>query len=87
MTKDNLKITTTKQRKEMAKKKKKKDPLINYSILATFGFPGNSVVKKKNPPANARDMGSIPQSGRSHGEGNGNSLQYSSLGNPMKRGA
>ena len=45
MTNDNLKITTTKQRKEMAKKKKK-DPLINYSILATFGFPGNSVVKK-----------------------------------------
>ena len=45
MTNDNVKITTTKQRKEMAKKKI--DPLINYSILATFGFPGNSVVKKK----------------------------------------
>ena len=70
MTNDNVKITTTKQRKEMAKKKKI-DPLINYSILATFGFPGNSVVKKKkkkNLPANA---GSIPESGRSHGEGNG----------------
>ena len=46
MTNDNVKITTTKQRKEMAKKKKIA-PLINYSILATFGFPGNSVVKKK----------------------------------------
>ena len=36
----------------------------------------------KNPPANAgdaRDRGSIPGSGRSHGEGNGNPLQYSCL--------
>ena len=39
----------------------------------------------KNPPANAgdvRDAGSIPGSGRSPGEGNGNPLQYSCLGNP-----
>ena len=44
----------------------------------------------KNPPANAGDagdMGSIPGSGRSHGEGNGNLLQYSCLENPMDRGA
>ena len=41
----------------------------------------------KNPPANAGDMGSIPGSGRSSGEGNGNSLQYSCLENPMDRGA
>ena len=44
----------------------------------------------KNPPANAGDagdMGSIPGSGRSHGEGNGNPLQYSCLENPMDRGA
>ena len=34
-----------------------------------------------------RDTGSIPGSGRSTGEGNGNSLQYSCLGNPMDRGA
>ena len=40
----------------------------------------------KNLPANAGDTGSIPGSGRSHGEGNGNSLQYSCLGNPMDRG-
>ena len=42
----------------------------------------------KNPPANAgdiRDMDSIPGSGRSPGEGNGNPLQYSCLGNPMDR--
>jgi len=32
-------------------------------------------------------MGSIPKSGRSLGEGNGNPLEYSCLGNPMGRGA
>ena len=41
----------------------------------------------KNPPANAEDMGSTPGSGRSPGEGNGNLLQNSCLGNPMDRGA
>ena len=41
----------------------------------------------KNPPANAGDMGLIPGSGRSPGRGNGNSLQYSCLGNPMDREA
>ena len=33
------------------------------------------------------DAGSVPGSGRSPGEGNGNPLQYSCLGNPMDRGA
>ena len=42
---------------------------------------------KKNPPANAEDAGSIPGSRRSPGEGNGNPLQYSCLGNHMDRGA
>ena len=37
------------------------------------GFPGGSVVK--NLPANAGDTALIPESGRSHGEGNGNPLQ------------
>ena len=37
--------------------------------------------------AKAGDMGSTPGSGRSPGEGNGNPLQYSCLGNPMDRGA
>ena len=44
----------------------------------------------KNPPANARDArdtGSVPESGRSSGEGNGNPLQYSCLENPMDREA
>ena len=50
-----------------------------------MGFPGGSVVK--NPPANARDAGSVPELERSPGEGNGTPLQYSYLGNPMDRGA
>ena len=44
----------------------------------------------KNPPANAgdiRNVGLIPGLGRSPGEENGNSLQYSCLDNPMNRGA
>ena len=42
----------------------------------------------KNPPANAGDaLGSIPGSGRSPREGNGNPLQYFCLENPMDRGA
>jgi len=41
----------------------------------------------KNLPVNAGDVGLIPLSGRSPGEGNGNPPQYSCLGNPMDRGA
>ena len=51
-------------------------------------FPVALVVK--DPPVNAgdiRDSGSVPELGRSPGEGNGNPLQYSCLGNPMDRGA
>ena len=40
----------------------------------------------KNLPANAGDMGLMPGSGSSPGEGNGNLPQYSCLGNPMDRG-
>ena len=40
----------------------------------------------KNPLANAGDVGLIPESGRSPGEGNGNPLQHSCLENPMDRG-
>ena len=49
-----------------------------------LGFPVSLVVK--NLLANARDADSIPGSGRSPGEGNGNPLQYSCLENPMDRG-
>ena len=41
----------------------------------------------KNPPDNAGDRGSVPELGRSPGEGNGNPLQYSCLENSMDRGA
>ena len=50
-----------------------------------WGLPGGSVVK--NPPANAGEMGSIPGSGKSPGEGNDNPFQYPPLENPMDRRA
>ena len=40
----------------------------------------------KNLPANAGNVGLIPESGRSPGEGDGNPIQYSYLGNLMDRG-
>ena len=55
------------------------------SHLTFTRLPGDSVVK--NPPVNAGDVGSIPGSERSSGEGNGNSHQFSCLGNSMDRGA
>ena len=50
-----------------------------------LGFSSGSVVK--NPPTNAGDGDWTPGSRRSPGEGNGNPLQYSCLGNPTERGA
>ena len=49
-----------------------------------MGFPCSSVGKE--PACKAGDPGSFPGLGRSPGEGNGNPLQYSCLGNPMDRG-
>ena len=60
--------------------------LSDFTSLEThLGFPGGSEVKAS--ACNAGDLGSIPGSGRSPGEGNGNPLQYSCLENPMDRGA
>ena len=53
--------------------------------LYIYGFPGGSEVKAS--AWNVGDLGSIPGSGRSPGEGNGNPLQYSCLENPMEGGA
>ena len=56
------------------------------SINPPLGFSSGTMVK--NLPANTgdpRDTGSIPGLGRSLGVGNGNSLQYSCLENPMDR--
>ena len=48
-------------------------------------FPGGS--DSKASACNEGDLGSIPRSGRSLGEGNGNPLQYSCLENPTDGGA
>ena len=53
-------------------------------FMLFLGFPGGSEVKAS--ACNAGDLGSIPGSGRSPGEGNGNPLQYSWLENPMDGG-
>ena len=50
-----------------------------------LGFPGGSEVKAS--ACNAGDLSLIPGSGRSPGGGNGNTLQYSCLENPMDGGA
>ena len=50
-----------------------------------MGFPGGSDGKES--AHNAGDLGSIPGSGKSPGEGNGNPLQYYCQENPMDRGA
>ena len=67
--------------------------IFHYCILSTFvvriidvamGFPGG--LNSKESTCNARDMGSVPGSGKSHGGGHGNPLQYSCLENPRDRG-
>ena len=55
--------------------------MVQYYYLLLWGFPGG--IEVKAPASNARDLGSIPGSGISPGEGNGNQLQYSCLENPM----
>ena len=61
-------------------------PFVNF--IRNAGFPGDSVVKNLFAKAgDARDMGLIPESGRSPGGGNGNTLQYSCLENTMDRRA
>ena len=57
---------------------------INSFLSIRMNFPNNAVVK--NLLANVRDMGSIPGPGRSPGEGNGNSVQYSCLENSRDEG-
>ena len=54
-------------------------------VVTIMDFPCGSDGKVS--VYNAGDLGSIPGSGRSPGEGNGNPLQYSCLENPMDGGA
>ena len=55
------------------------------SLKDLSGFPGGSVGKEST--CDAGDVGLIPESGRSPGEGNGHPLQYSCLENPRDTGA
>ena len=62
-----------------------------WEILKEMGIPDHLTCPLRNLYAgqdacNAGDLGSMPESGRSPGEGNGNLLQYSCLGNSMDRG-
>ena len=59
--------------------------LMSWEQALSTSFPGGSDGQES--ACNAGDTGSIPGSGRSPGGGNGNSLQYSCLENPMDRGA
>ena len=88
----------TKEHHSVLKKQKKINLAICNSMDGPRGYMNKPVIGRasqvalvvKNPTANAgdtRDMGSIPGSGRSPGEGNGNPLQYSCLENSMGRGA
>ena len=63
----------------------RKVKLSKRNVRTIEGLPGGAEVK--NLPASAGDVGSIPGSGRSPRVGNGNSLQYSCLENPMDREA
>ena len=57
---------------------------ISSVVFSQVGLP--RWLSGKESPANARDSGLIPGSGRCPEGGNGNPLQYSWLGNPMDRG-
>ena len=56
---------------------------IGYPTPVFLGFPGGSDGKESS--CSAGDLGLIPVLGRSPGEGNGYSLQYSGLENSMER--
>ena len=63
----------------------KKTQLVSFVYVCIFSYGLPWWLSGKE--CNAGDTGSIPKSGRSLGEGNGNPLQYSCLGNPTDRGA
>ena len=65
----------------MEKNSKKKNVCIDKYINACTGLP--RWLSGQESARHAGDPGSIPGSGRSPGEGNGNPLQYSGLENPM----
>ena len=61
--------------------------VVQQKSTAQLGFPGGSEGKEFTCNAGGtRDMGLIPQSGKSPGGGPGNPLKYSCLENPLERG-
>ena len=64
-----------------------KPPLVKWNLLLATSMDFSGSSDGKASAYNAGDLGSIPGSGSSPGEGNGNPLQYSCLENPMDRGA
>ena len=64
-------------------------PELNYNVVFITAIQQNGSAGSDGKASvyNAGDLGSIPGSGRFPGEGNGNSLQYSCLENPMDREA
>ena len=61
--------------------------LVVYLVNQKANLRASLVTHWKEFTCNARDLGLIPRSGRSSGEGNGYPLQYPCLENPMDRGA
>ena len=59
--------------------------MLSFAYVSAMGFPDGSVGKESG--SNVGDPGSIPGLVRSSGEGNDQPLQYSSLENPVDRGA
>ena len=80
-----LKFNPRKNEKEWRKPNKNRGLPVRKIVCFIEAFPGGS--DSKASVYNAGDLGSIPGSGRSPGEGNGNPLQYYCLENPMDGGA
>ena len=66
------------------KSKKKIKEEVKFKVKLWWGFPGGSVIKKSTHKAG--DTSSIPGPGKPPGEGSGNPLRYSCLGNPTDKG-
>ena len=60
------------------------DDMESHLLILFWGFPGGSAGKEST--CNVGDLGSVPESGRSPGGGNGNPFLYSCLENSINRG-
>ena len=73
--------------REKGKAVKKKDIYIDKIKQRMWPFLLAQQFRIASNAGDSGDVGSIPESGRSHGGGHGNPLQYSCLENPMDKGA